>query len=319
MVFWKTYPLFRVMETCWNQDVFRPQLIEKEHVHSPAGPMIQVTTPEEVEEMRLFLRTYFGSEDKPIFDISTENLCGEEDVLFAVHDEGTLIGCIRYHYMGILSERMYCVDCFCIHPEWRGKGVGDYLLTELHHYVNVNQIPYSFFLKEGALLSIFHPPLYSGMYMYRELSTRYTSMYLTDLTISEAYRLMDCYMDVHPKVLLIRNEKNPNQIWKWFRKGLDSILVCVQDSHQRMRVPHGTGARMGWVTAWLESSMVTDEIRAEASTALAHSLFPRFGYLWINKEWTGNDKGWTMDGAFHWYTYQWTTSLSMHPSYAIIS
>jgi GNAT superfamily N-acetyltransferase len=325
MVFWKTYPIYRIIESLYHHKVFLPQLVEKEPLASPTeSPMERVK--QDATEVRAFLRQYFGNPPHtPYLDIPEHLLCGPSDHVFVVRDkENRIVGSIRYHYLGGFltseDEPMYIVDCFCIHPDWRRQGLGDYLLTELNRYVNHNDIPYSLFLKEGKPVSRIAPAYYTGMYVYRELTSKKASMYLMDLTTSEAHRLMDTYRSFPTPRVMVRKkavEQCATEKWKWYRKKGQSVLICVQDTYQRL-MKDGRVKKLGWCTAWLESPCLTDEFRGEAACALADDIFPQFDYLWMNRAWVG-DSEWTVDGPFHWYTYQWTSSVKMDHSYAIIS
>lgn len=313
MVFWSTYPLQKVIGSFWKTDLFHPEPIDKDPIPSPTGKTIERAI--NTEEIRSFLRSYFGDPPRtPILDLTFDL----DDHVFLVRDQTDQIaGTIRYHFIGNLitsrSEPIYVVDAFCIHPSWRGKGVGDYLLTELNRYVNRNDIPYAVFLKEGQPLSIFHQPIYTGWYRYRELTEHKRSPFLTDLTIQQAYQIMDIYRSIRPTVLLIRNEHTANQKWKWFRKGSDWILIGLQDTHQRIEQK-----RLGWITTWIESPLITDKLRGEAADEVAEHIFPLFDFLWINERWIGNSTRWKRDGAFHWYTYQWSTNASFDVSYGLM-
>jgi len=313
MVFWASYPLQKVIGSFWKTDLFQPDRIDKDPIPSPTGKGIERAT--DTTEIRTFLRSYFGDPPRtPILDLTFE----PSDHVFLVRDQTDQIaGTIRYHFIGHLitsrSEPIYVVDAFCIHPAWRRKGVGDYLLTELNRYVNRNDIPYAVFLKEGAPLSIFHQPAYTGWYRYCEMTEYRSSPYLIDLTIQQAYQIMDVYRSVRPNVLLIRNEHTTNQIWKWYRKGSDWVLIGLQDTHQRME-----SKKLGWITTWIESPMITDEFRGEAADAVADTVYPTFDFLWINERWIGNSMRWKRDGAFHWYTYQWSTAATTDVSYGMM-
>ncbi len=310
MVFWAAYPMIR---SFWNTDLFRSDRIDKDAIPSPTGKRIEKAT--DMEEIRSFLRSYFGDPPRtPILDLTFDL----DDHIFLVRDQTEQIaGTIRYHFIGHLissrSEPIYVVDAFCIHPVWRGKGVGDYLLTELNRYANRNDIPYAVFLKEGSQLSIFHQPAYTGWYRYCECTEHKTSSFVTDLTIQQAYQIMDVYRTVRPNVLLIRNEHTTNQKWKWYRKGLDWILIGLQDTYQRIGQK-----KLGWITTWIESPMITEEQRGEAADTVADTLFPMFDFLWINERWIGNSMRWKRDGAFHWYTYQWSTNATTDVSYGMM-
>lgn len=313
MVFWTTYPLTKVIRSFWKTDLFQTDRIDKSPIPSPTGKTIEKAI--DTEEIRSFLRTYFGDPPRtPILDLTFD----PDDHVFLVRDQmDQIAGTIRYHFIGNLitsrSEPIYVVDAFCIHPTWRGKGVGDYLLTELNRYVNRNDIPYSVFLKEGSPLSIFHQPTYTGWYRYCELTEHKVSSFITDRSIQQAYQIMDIYRLMRPNVLLIRNEHTTNQIWKWYRKELDWILIGLQDTHQRIGQK-----KLGWITTWIESPMITEERRREAADAVADMLYPTFDFLWINERWIGNSMRWKRDGAFHWYTYQWSTNATTDVSYGMM-
>lgn len=289
----------------WSSHV--SQIIEKTSLPSPTGRPIELM--KDPNEIRTFLTLYFGNPPKtPVLDLTFD----PNDHVLLVRDRSKQIaGTIRYHFIGHYHEKpIYVVDAFCIHPTWRKKGVGDYLLTELHRYANARQIPYALFLKEGAPLSILHQPVYTGWYRYRELTEYQSSPFLIDLSIQQAFRIMDVYRTFQPNLILIRNERST---WKWFRSDRSSILIGIQDTHQR--IDH---KKMGWITAWIESPMITDELRGEAVDAVADSLFPTFNYLWINERWIGSSTRWKRDGAFHWYTYQWSIDESIDVSYAMM-
>jgi GNAT superfamily N-acetyltransferase len=316
MVFWKLYPLATWISSFWNRDRFQSYLFRKPAIPSPTGQSGHWLLPDEDRTAVLtHLRTHFGSPPHtPVLDIPDEYLLGPKDHFFVVHDSNGIAGTIRYHYVGEFvsanCEPIYVVDCFCIHPTWRGKGVADYLLTELHRYANRKKIPYAMFLKEGPKLAIAPAPFYTGVYAYRELEVSNPSPYVSDLTMGQAHRLMEVYRMIHSDRFLILNKEGTNQMWKMFRKGVHRILVCMQDAFQKKE-----GKRMAWMTAWLESATMTKSVREEAVIALADSLYPHFEYVWINRQWGGEK--WIADGGFHWYVYQWNSSITMTMSYSL--
>jgi GNAT superfamily N-acetyltransferase len=315
MVFWKTYPFQHIIETLWNRETFLSQLIEKDPIPSPTGRTAQLVDRDNralLTTIRRFLQTHFGSPPHtPVLDIPEDILLGPNDHIFVLRDEGDeLVGTIRYHYMGEAQESIYVVDAFCIHPAWRRKGLGDYLLTELHRYANQIGIPYAMFLKEGPSVSTLAPPFYTGTYVYRALHRTVVCPNLMELTVEEAHRMMRAYQTVLPNRMMIWN-KSANQRWRWYRRGNQSIMICIQDTYQRKE-----GKKIAWVTAWLESPNTTDEIRREAATAVAEDLYPAFDYVWMNQVWVGGSEEWSVDGPFHWYSYQWSTSITGH-SYAL--
>jgi hypothetical protein len=123
--------------------------------------------------------------------------------------------------------------------------------------------------------------------------------------------MLDVYHSIYPKVCIIRNQHG-NQYWRYYKNGYSTILACFQDTYQRLE-----GNKMAWCTAWLESSVVTDDIRREAAIELTSTL-PSFDYVWMNKRWVGNHSIWKQDGGFHWYTYQWSTNLEVDSSLCLL-
>jgi hypothetical protein len=325
MVFWRQHSLL------WRSFAptrrFQPLVCEKEKLPSPTGQEAkQIHRNDANAKTRIchFLRVHFGTPPTtPVLDIPEEYLLSKDDYLFYVEDDiGHLVGCIRYHHVGLFQtdnpQPIYVVDCFCIHPKWRKKGVGDYLLTVLHQFANKHDIPYALFLREGSPLSILTPPMYSGQYAYRDVTRPLHHISaVRSLTPHQAYRMVQLYREGNPDIVLIGKESYPNQSWKWYRYQGRNILACVQNTYQTFQ-KNGKQQRIGWMTAWLESPNVTEEDRVQASLAITQSLHGQFDYIWTNVAWTGGDKNWTLDGGFHWYPYQWTTSLHIKRCYCIL-
>jgi hypothetical protein len=175
------------------------------------------------------------------------------------------------------------------------------------------------FLKEGRNLSIVHTPLYSGIYVFRELCSNH-SKNIMELTPQLAYKLIDISLELN-KIFVIRNIKSTNQIWKLYEKGIYKVLACFQDAYQ-MFMENSRRKKICWVTGWIESPNMTDEYREEASRELSDSMYPAFDYVWMNKKWVGANKAtneWKIDGPFHWYSYQWTSSININYSYSILA
>jgi GNAT superfamily N-acetyltransferase len=329
MVFWKTYPIQNIIKRLQNRDIFTDLQFERDSIKSPTGckfEILNISDSNSLQEIQSFIKTHFGSPPTtPILDIPVDTLLGEKDIILYVRDKtGIIAGCVRYHYLGNFissnDEDIYCEDCFCIHPNWRKKGVGDYLLTQLHIYVNKNNIPYSMFLKEGPPLSISNIPFYSGLYVYKKVEPTTQSNKIINLSIPSAYKLIDIFRQFN-NTFIIRNEKSNNQVWKLYKKDIHSILVCFQDTYQHIE-ENNKKQKIGWATAWFESSELPDNIREEASNILANSMYKKFDYIWMNKVWVNNyGKGtnWKIDGPFHWYLYQWTSSISIKKNYCILT
>jgi hypothetical protein len=313
MVFCKTYPISNIIKAAWNTDVFKSLQFERENIESPYEVKTDINQST-IKKIKNFLKNYFNN--IPVLDIPEDILYGEKDVILYVENNTNIIGCVRYHYIGkFLDNDIYCNDCYCVHPLWRKKGVGDTLLMNLQIYTN--KIPYSIALKEGHKINIISDSYYSSMYVYREINreiNRKNKKYnqIQSLTIDKAYKLMDIFSEFNP-IFIIRNRENANQYWKLYENGIHKILACIQDTYQ-----YKNGKKMGWITAWIESPNITDEMREEASIQISESM-DIFDYIWTNQKWTGQTNQWKIDGPFHWYLCRWTTSISIKRSYCILN
>jgi GNAT superfamily N-acetyltransferase len=269
-------------------------------------------------EIRPWLEEHFGlPPQKPRLVMEKGILC-PQDIGLLVRDKKTssMIGFLRYHWMGTLlsvNKEIYSVDCFCIHPQWRGKGVGDYLLTELQRYANEVGKPYAMFLKEGPSLPIFHRPIYSGEYAYR-----YTlglqeplSPNVYKLTLSQVKKAIHMYRGMYPSTWIVWNQEGTGQTWLLYQRNSCYVWACIQSAHQVTE----KGLRMGWMTAWLETGELTPSFRAEACLALTQRVWHGYDAIWVDRKWTGGSVEWRADGWFHFYTYQWSTNQSIGMSY----
>ncbi len=325
MVFWDTYPLLNIIQSKFNRDFFKSQIVDKDFIESPTGAPAIIINKEQnknfVEDVCKFIKINFGNPpNTPILDIPSDKLIGPKDHVVFVRDiDKNIVGCIRYHFIGIFStskcEEIYCVDCFTVHKKWRRKGIGEYLLNQLHNYANPRNIPYCLFLKEGRNLSIALPPLYTSTYVYREIEKEVTSV--KDLTANQAYSLMDLFRELNPGMFIIRNISNPNQFWKLYKKDTFKVLACFQDTYQTFEKDN-KNKKLCWCTAWIESPNMTDDVREEASRELSASMYPDFDFVWMNKEWVGNSLLWKEDGPFPKYSYQSTSCIHIKKSNCIL-
>jgi GNAT superfamily N-acetyltransferase len=282
----------------WNALLYDTPCTKK-RIPSPTGSSAECAG--DLEEIKTFLHAHFRMHPDVIIDIPLD-AC--DDTILMIRDRTRLVGCIRYHHIGYYENKpIHVVDWFCVHPEWRGKGVGDYLLHELHHMMD--RRPCAIFVKEGNPLSIL--PYYESAYVYRMVDRTITPN-VRALPLQLAYRLMDTYQTFRP-CFMIRKESS-NQEWKFYRNGIHHILACVQDTYQTLY-----GKRMGWITAWIESPGITDAMRGDASYQISNHT--SYDLIWMDKNHIGSAV-WIYDGPFYWYTYQWTPSITVGRSYCFI-
>lgn len=281
----------------------------------------ETATADLLEEVCSFLTTHFAV--RPRLCFTPDTLLSGEDQIW-VMKKRDIIGTIRYHTLGTLwiSSRpvISLVDAFCVHPDYRKKGVGAYLLSALHKTANLEGRPFAMFLKEGRSLPILSPPMYSCHYLYRRLPENPITdhPHIFSLTPKQAHHWIQIYMTCQPNTLLIYRPNATNTCWRVYRHGIHTILACIQNTHQKM----SSGQRIGWVTVWLESPAITPVIRHYASIALSESV-QGYEWLWINSQWAGYPVDeppppWKRDGGFHWYTYQFTTSHSTDRGFGIM-
>jgi len=292
----------------WNA-IWNPYTtIDRPRITSPTGSPAQLAT--NLEEVQQFLHDHFRMHPDVIYDIPLHALQQKEDTILTVYYNHTLIGTIRYHFIGTYESRpIHLVDCFCVHPTWRGKGVGDYLLHELHHMMR--STPCALFLKEGRSLPII--PFYQGTYVYRDIDKHQRNVSnipnVTMISTETAYMIMQIHQQFRPFVMIYKVTQSAR--WKLYRSGIHHVLACIQDTYQTLH-----NKRMGWITAWIESLGITDAIRDDASYQLSNDVFDM---VWMNQIHTSNASNqWKLDGPFYWYTYQWVPTISIGRSYCLL-
>jgi GNAT superfamily N-acetyltransferase len=295
----------------WHISSTLTDIIRRDRLRSPTGTPAKLAT--NLEEVQQFLYDYFRMHPDVIYHIPVEAL--KEDTVLVVRSETMIVGCIRYHWIGTYNnKRIHLVDCFCVHPTWRGKGVGDYLLHELHHMMK--EKPCAMFLKEGSPLPIM--PFYRGCYVYRTI-TKESTPNVQHVPTELAYKIMKIHQQVRPFLMIYR--PSSNQIWRLYRSGIHYVLACIQDTYQTLH-----GKKMGWITGWIESPGITDAIRSDASYQL--STVSQFDMIWMHHHAIhsitmdryvhhNKDISWKEDGPFYWYTYQWAPSIEIGPSYFV--
>ena len=262
----------------------------------------------QVAETTAFLTQYFSksSNTHPVLH-PTLSPSFHEIILIARDRTDLLVGSIRYKYSGDLEgQPIHCIDCFCIHPSYRGTGLASRLLLEIHEYTNQLGKRYSIFLKEGRPISTSISPFYSSTYVYKAVTVGDRSDQLVKQIPSElAARLVSVYQQLHPTTFWIHSVRNPNQRWYFYRQKSEFLLVCLQDSFQTFQ-----DKRIGWITACFRSGSVSIEPILGSVSG--------YGWIWTDRAFLRDEEGWLEDGPFHWYGYQWTSCLRPLDCYGIV-
>ncbi len=338
MSFWLSYPISNILYSYINCDAFYSLIYTEKEFRNPNGLECSIwefgnekVRVQDLSDLQTFLSDFFGKSDlqTPKLQIPIDKLLMKNDSIIILKQNNSIVASIRYKYLGQFinnNENIYCEDCFCVHPEWRNKGLGRFLLNKLHNYVNSKNIPYSIFLKEGGIVNALNKPKISGVYVYRNLNrslrilgnqeseNQKTDWIIKSLTPKIAYKLISIFQEIYDnKLFIILNKNNSdNQIWKLFILGTNYILACFQDTYQRIN-----NKIIGWCTGWIESPNLSEDIRQIAAINLTSSVSTEYDMIWMNSKWVGDNSIWETDGGFHWYTYQWVSGLNIDKSYVI--
>lgn len=275
-----------------------------------------------------FLKTYFKSNTRSP-EYNYEKV--QDEILLQIQDmSGAIAGSIRARPAGSFEYMpISLIDCFCVRPDMKRKGLGTSLLLSIKKECTASGIYNAIFLKEGNPINV--PgvfPIYSSFYAYRHISGLDKSISVSYMSASQAYAVISSYSLLRPDTFLIINKRTDNQRWLMYRHSGSStsidarnsgpgswVLALIQNSYQTI-----SGKKIAWVTGWIESPLVNEDTRILASEAITSSI-TRLGYdwVWLDYNWVGKSKKFQFDGPFHWYTYQWATSVTPNISYCIMS
>jgi hypothetical protein len=292
-----------------------------------------------------FLHTFFGSPPKtPYLYIEPTQLIYNPSK--PVHHVKTLyitsstknpqiIGCVRdtfagYIWTNTIKRRVpvYCIDCFCVHPEYRKTGVGHELLHNWHYDSDKEGIHTVIFLKEGAPLPITALPFYSSRYAY--INVRKMKQELTNnsmlrnetnwkyISVHDAEHKIQTYKKIFPDTFVIFNATSTiKRSFLEYKKDTYWALLCIQDSHQIH--PEDKGI-IGLQTCFLPSpNLINGSSNDEFNLCmkeLIHNI--HFDWFWTDQQWISkSDLKWKKDGPFHWYSFQWFTNKKIGPYYCM--
>jgi hypothetical protein len=290
----------------WNRLLPSSGTERFESLIRPLGiPTLQTkkATNRDVPALLQFLEHYFGA--PPIHPLFRPILDPDHEIILFVEENTQLVAMIRYKYTGLFEQQpIHLIDCFCVHPSKRGSGLATQLLATLHAYTNGLGLRYSLFLKEGRPLPKAEP-LYSSHYVFRAQVRGDLKSALSPLRASA---LVQAYRQLHPDTLWLYDIHNTNQHWLFWKEGFEWILLCVQNAFQI----HQKG-QIGWITACFAS----EPMRSAPFEELVKDA--PYDWIWMDRIWLpATSNGWTEDGPFHWYPYQWSTNLRVKRFYGLV-
>jgi GNAT superfamily N-acetyltransferase len=280
---------------------------------SPTGISYSIAqSKEEFSNIRFFLKTYFGN--PPLTPLLRPHLSNEDIILYVRENSSieSIVGCIRYTYAGNFEEEIiYKIDCFCIHPRWRKKSVGSYLLSALHKETMERGLCYSIFLKESAPIYALTHPFYSSMYMFKRIHPSSHSYIIQWPLEEQVFKIIHVFKSLYPNLFILINHKTTE--WRLFKYRDYILFIGCQESFQEH--PE-TKSPIGWVTGWLESPRLTwRPDRSQIIDAMLSTL--PYKWFWTDKRWVEEAIGWKEDGPFHWYSYQWKPTLTPSGNYIL--
>ncbi len=282
----------------WSDRTLQPntQTIFNE-TPSPTGISYRIVkTESEKREISKFLKAHFKKSPSSPEYIQPLN-DSTQTILYMIEPSNTsnIIASIRYKYIGTnQANPIHCIDCFCIHPQWRKKGIGTYLLASLHNEV-IQRIQ-SVFLKEGSLLPINHAPFYSSTYVYRHnINPPLHSKHVSIIPTALAHKLVNIFLEFNPQTFLILNPDSQNQKWLYYKDGTKWALALILDTYQTIH-----GQKMGWITGYIHSPNINTNESHHIIDIL--SDYSGYSYIWTDIVWASH---WKVDGPYHWYSYYW--------------
>ena len=318
--FWKPY---NIEIGCHNYNSTDKFISIERDISIPPSPtsnsFVVMQSEKELNNVRHFLKKWFGNPPKsPQLD---NPVCENDQIVLAVkyRADGVwkIAGTIRYKYTGNFNGHdINIIDCFCIHPEWRKCGVGTYLLAALHKYTNSIGKKWSIFLKEGGLLPIAQTPFYSSLYRYRRVRSNICTPAVQTIRVDDALKIIYIFKMLRPGIFIIANRHTLNQKWRLYTNGRHWMLAVIQDTYQIHPFNYG---KIGLCVGVIESIGFPPSLRNNALLQLTED--PEFSWIWLDTIWVDDNSQrsmWSIDGPFHWYAYQWTSSIRPGRDYCIM-
>lgn len=236
---------------------------------------------------------------------------------FVSEKTNELIGCIFSRSLGDLHvgnnivPNTGLVDFFCVHRDWRGKGIASFLLQELTYLTaTVGRIVH-IFIKEGLPLSPL-PPIWTGNYIWRN-KKHIIEKYLENkgLTISSIEEVKNTSLQI-PEMSIRNLPSGPylpggvtgdSQIYVW-NSGKVRIYVCLTDTYH-CSVPEGKKiGEINWVLS--EKTDIDSAILLAEKKSAVETLVDSSKYDIILMDSTIphlEENGWIKDSAYGLYLF----------------
>lgn len=319
MSFWSSILSYKEQPLCKGAVQQLRPLDEEPPPPSGCQPAAVAATAADRRAVADFLAKNFGS--PPRSPRLRASFSPEDLILFSgsKEDPFTINGCIRLSYAGHFETvPIFAVDCFCIAPLWRRKGLGTHLLAALQREAMKRGMGLTVFLKESAPVFTLRHPLYSSSYVFcRNPQALRASSEVRPLTHREALSLVKIFKEMYPETfILCSTTHSKDRLWRLWKRGPLFILVSFQDSFQ---IHPLTNSTIGWATGWLESPLLSSYTNQEERQQIILEIISSLPYdwIWADIQWikAPSSTHWQQDGPFHWYTYQWQPTIRPNGSY----
>ncbi len=276
-----------------------------------------------INEITQFWQQYFkGRGSTPITVVSHDELndwLRNEFILIAAFNDSRIIGTAMsaplgsIHRIGIGSTtfRTRWIDFFCVDPRYRGRGLGSSLLHALLDEQKAIGEPASFFVKEGAPLSI--PSFSTSSYVWRKINENETPRHQPEIwTHDQLYTY--CRTVVEPTKYFINSHCSTNNTvsYAWRNLYNNRIIISISESAQ---VHPEDGLRILWQTGFIAEPGITEQDKAAAAKSISCAAARHFGshWVWMDARAVGTLAPlWKADGYYHIYAFHMDTGLYLN-------
>jgi hypothetical protein len=230
----------------------------------------------------------------------------------------SLAGCISSQPAGRICRSATCsafpirlITNFCVHPNFRKKGVGSRLLQAA--WADIKQLgeAAAIFLKEGSPLLAAGLPIASGRWVYRfctSSSTVAAATQICQIAPADAEHLLIDYAASEPRNLYnFYGSLAACQTRLYEYKGMrGSILTAFTPAFQH----HPSNRRpIVYQTGFYEKGQILEQERLAAARAISEYVGSQLGGAWI---WCDisfiNGRAqppWLLDGPYYYYAFNW--------------
>jgi GNAT superfamily N-acetyltransferase len=293
----------------------------------PAGVQPWVHLPiEAIHEFCDFLRRYFVSAKSgqgPIYVIDPltvkndiENNSGYRPLIVRSDETGHIIGCVSSAPIGRLQRNgsqaptpfnLRIIRDFCVHPAYRGKGVGSYLLFSVWEDARSIGEDAVIFLKEGPSISRAGPTLMSSPWIYRRMREAEDVSKVQRVPWNALTHELKIFTAGRRDILFNIPGKIPrDSVALIYRTYRGAILAAFTRAHQQHP---DDGEMICFETGWLEHGELLDGEKRDATLQLSAAAAAILDCYWVWSKCDGKkiwDTPWKLDGQFHWYAFNWS-------------